>query len=332
MSSLSRLHALVPALVASAGLAVGCGGSAHDAGRAPDGAAGATGGGSGGSGGSSGSAGAGGASGGAGTDGGRGGSGGAGMGGVAGGGGTNGGGTGGGGTSGTSGGGSGGGTGGGGGAGGASSPGSFSHVWDFTTDMEGWTAGFADYPPNLGTGYDLMSGWASLPADLPAGGGVRINGNNHSDDLFMYLTTAITGLRASTAYMLNVVLVIGTNASGDCGGIGGAPGGSVAMKIGASAIEPSAQLDNLGWLRLNLDKGNQSVGGADLEVVGDISNTLPCVGGMAPYQSKTFTLSNFSVTSSADGKIFAILGTDSGFEGITTLFYDRIAITLTARN
>jgi hypothetical protein len=219
-----------------------------------------------------------------------------------------------------------------GGAGGASQPGTFSQVWDFTADAEGWTEGFCDYPTDLGTGYDLMFGWASLPAELPAGGGIRISGNNHSDDLFMYLTHAITGLRSNATYVMNVALLIGTNASAECGGIGGSPGASVTMKIGASATEPRTQQDNLGWLRLNLDKGNQSSGGTDLEVVGDISNTLPCVGAPAPYQAKTLTLSNFAVTSSSDGKVFAILGTDSGFEGMTTLFYDRISITLTPAN
>jgi hypothetical protein len=218
-----------------------------------------------------------------------------------------------------------------GGAGGASPPGTVSHVWDFAADAEGWTAGFCDYPPN-GTSLDLMSGWAALPAELGPGGGLRVSGNNHSDDLFMYLTTAITGLRPGAAYLMDVVLVIGTNASAACGGIGGAPGTSVTMKIGASATEPRAQPDNLGWLRLNLDKGNQSVGGADLKVVGDISNTLPCATGAAPYQSKTLTLSKFAVTSSPDGTVFVVLGTDSGFEGITTLFYDRVSISLAPAN
>ena len=67
-------------------------------------------------------------------------------------------------------------------------PGTYSQVWDFTADAEGWTEGFCDYPPSSGISYELMFGWASLPADLPAGGGLRINGNNHSDDLFMYIT------------------------------------------------------------------------------------------------------------------------------------------------
>ena len=224
-----------------------------------------------------------------------------------------------------------GGTSGTGGAGGGGS-GTFSQVWDFTADTEGWTGSFCDYPPADAATYDLMSGWASLPTGVPAGGGLRMNGNNHSDDLFMYISRAITGLRPSAAYLMDVVVVIATNASADCGGIGGAPGTSVFVKIGASATEPRAQADNLGWLRLNLDKGQQSTGGADLEVVGNIANTLPCVTSNPPYQAKTLMLSRFAVTSSADGKVFAILGTDSGFEGVTTLFYDSVSITLTPAN
>ncbi len=207
-----------------------------------------------------------------------------------------------------------------------------SYAWNFTTDLEGWTTGFCDYPPNTGTDYELAAGWATLPPELPAGGGVRVSGNNHSDDLFMYLAREITGLRANTAYLMDVSVTIGTNASADCGGIGGAPGTSVFVKIGASRIAPSTQLDNQSWLRLNLDKGNQSTGGTDLKAVGDIANSLPCVSGTAPYQRKALTLSQFPVTSTADGTVFLIVGTDSGFEGVTTLFYDRISTTLTPAN
>ena len=131
--------------------------------------------------------------------------------------------------------------------------------------------GFCDYPPNSGIGLRPDVRMGEPPAELPAGGGLRMNGNNHSDDLFMYVTRAISGLRPNAAYVMDVVLVIATNASADCGGIGGSPGAGVFVKIGASATEPSAQPDSLGWLRLNLDKGNQSVGGADLKVVGNIA-------------------------------------------------------------
>ncbi|MBP1927737.1 hypothetical protein J2741_000284 [Methanolinea mesophila] len=37
---------------------------------------------------------------------------------------------------------------------------------------------------------------------------------------------------------------------------------------------------------------------------------------------------NFPVTSDNDGRIWVIIGTDSGFEGPTTVYYDTVEITL----
>jgi hypothetical protein len=50
----------------------------------------------------------------------------------------------------------------------------------------------------------------------------------------------------------------------------------VYFKIGAVSFEPASSLDPNGWLILNLDKGNQSGGGADVKVLGNIGNTLLC--------------------------------------------------------
>jgi hypothetical protein len=202
--------------------------------------------------------------------------------------------------------------------------------FDFTIDREGWIGGFADYPPNDGSGYDLRFGWSALPAEVGPGGGLLMGGNNHSDDLFMYVMRQITGLAPQTKYLVDIVAVIDTNAPSDCGGIGGSPGASVFFKLGAVPFEPTASLDTLGWLRLNIDKGNQSAGGADMKVVGDIGNTRTCPD--LTYQPKTLTLSGFSVTSGADGTLWIVAGTDSGFEGITTLYYDSIAVTLERSN
>jgi hypothetical protein len=201
-------------------------------------------------------------------------------------------------------------------------------TWEFASDTEGWIGEFADYPPNIGTDYELQYNWAPLPQEVGPGGSLRISGNNHSDDLFMYIKRRITGLAPNAKYSLDLSVVIDTNAPTECGGIGGSPGASVYFKIGASTIEPTSSLDYLEWLRMNIDKGTQSTGGADMAVVGNIGNSLPCSGSSFPYQAKTLTLSGFSVTSASDGSLWIILGTDSGFEGITTLYYDRIVASL----
>jgi hypothetical protein len=218
-------------------------------------------------------------------------------------------------------------TGGSGGAGGSTSNGTVSLSWDFAADSEGWQGDFCDYPPASGTGYDLVYRWSALPAEVGPGGGLMMSGNNHSDDLFMYVKRRVTGLAQKASYLFDVAVTIDTNASAVCGGIGGAPGESVFVKIGAVPFEPTSSPDSLGMLTLNLDKGNQSAGGVDMKVAGNISNTLPCPS--TTYQSKMLSLAGFSASTSADGDLWIILGTDSGFEGITTLYYDRISVTLT---
>jgi hypothetical protein len=63
-----------------------------------------------------------------------------------------------------------------------------------------------------------------------------------------------------------------------------------------------------------------------MQLTGDIANTKLCPD--ETYQLKTLTLTGFSVTSDASGRLWIVLGTDSGFEGTTALYYDRITVTL----
>ena len=202
----------------------------------------------------------------------------------------------------------------------------FDRTWELDADAEGWSYGFADYPPGQETFYELSCVQATLPAEVGPGGGLKVNGNNHSDDLFSYLFYAVHGLAPQTLYRLHMTVVIDTNAPADCGGIGGSPGTGVFVKLGASAIAPAASVDSNGHLRLNIDKGNQSAGGVDMKVVGDLGNTFTCPD--QTYQAKTLSLTGFSVRTSSDGSLWLLFGTDSGFEGITTYYVDRISATL----
>jgi hypothetical protein len=212
-------------------------------------------------------------------------------------------------------------------AGESSFEGSVERTWNFDSDSEGWSGQFSDYPEGEEDFYELDFAQAALPAELGDGGGLRLAGDNHSDDLFMYLSYRLDGLKPSASYTLDVAVDIGTNAPSDCGGIGGSPGPSVHFKIGASAREPESSVDGQGILRLNLDKGNQATDGADLKRVGDVGNTLVCPDPL--YQRKTLELSDFAVATAADGSLWLVVGTDSGFEGETILYYDKISATLT---
>src|SRR6188474_943652 len=65
--------------------------------------------------------------------------------------------------------------------------------FDFSSDYQGWVAGFADYPVGKEMEWAIGSSLAPLPAPLDASRkGILLSGVNHSDDLFMYMTRGIT--------------------------------------------------------------------------------------------------------------------------------------------
>jgi hypothetical protein len=151
-----------------------------------------------------------------------------------------------------------------------------------------------------------------------------ITGNNHSDDLFMFIRKEITGLSPKTHYRLGFEIELASEAPTNAIGIGGAPGESVFFKAGAS-VERPRKVNEGGFFVLNIDKGNQSNPGRDLDTLGHIG---------VSDTTTVFTLINrtnaghpFPVTTDDTGAVWICIGTDSGFEGTTTLYYSRIRLT-----
>ena len=97
----------------------------------------------------------------------------------------------------------------------------------------------------------------------------------YSDDLFMFFKGQIDGLVPGARYAAAVSVEIATDTPAGCFGIGGAPGESVWIKVGATAIEPLPVLEGT-YLRMNIDIGNQANGGDHAVVLGDIANSRRC--------------------------------------------------------
>ncbi len=100
---------------------------------------------------------------------------------------------------------------------------------------------------------------------------IRIQGSNHSDDMFMGFYKKIDGLIANEAYIYKLSFDLGTSVPKGMSGIGGSPGSSVYVKAGIVAEVPSVEVDPSDYYRLsNVDKSNQSQSGKDLVVVTDM--------------------------------------------------------------
>ena len=199
--------------------------------------------------------------------------------------------------------------------------------YSFQDGSEGWTSGFADLPADFDQSiFELASGHRSLPDGLE-GNGLYIQGHNRSADLFMFFKRQVGGLKADAAYTAVLSLDLATNVPPGLVGIGGSPGESVFVKAGASTVEPLTPEDGDGYFRMNIDKGNQSGGGRSMVVLGDVAN--PEVTG-EEYRKKLLDNSGnpVNVTADGEGRLWLIVGTDSGFEGLSAFYYTRIHCTL----
>ena len=101
------------------------------------------------------------------------------------------------------------------------------------------------------------------------------------------------------------------------------------MKAGASTVEPVAEEDSNRYLRMNIDKGNQANGGESMVVLGNVANRE-----VENREYRIKTLDNIDlpliVATDSQGGVWLIVGTDSGFEGLSRLYYARISYTLSA--
>jgi hypothetical protein len=219
---------------------------------------------------------------------------------------------------------------------GAPSPVSVS--FDFRNGPLGWQAGFADYPPTTDKNgfYELLAEVRTLPPELGVNGtGFYIQGNNHSDDLFMFLKRRLNsadGIVAGQTYQITFTLVFASSAQSGCFGIGGSPGDSVGLKAGASPAEPLALFDAsplISWLRMNVSK-DPNQGNVAASPTGSIANGIPCGSAQNSYVSIKRTHQHTSlVNANSRGELWLLIGSDSGFEGLTALYYQTIDVTLT---
>jgi hypothetical protein len=192
-----------------------------------------------------------------------------------------------------------------------------------------WRVDFADLPADFEPAiYELDYGIKDLPENI-GGKGIYVQGHNRSDDLFMFLFKEFSDLQPNTKYDVFVEVTFATNVPQAMMGIGGSPGESVYVKVGATRTEPKISTDDQNHFRVDIKKSNQSQSGEEMVVVGNIASEL--VMGNGDFALKTLANNApVKVSSNDDGSLWIIVGTDSGFEGLTQLYYDQISIDLIA--
>jgi hypothetical protein len=205
--------------------------------------------------------------------------------------------------------------------------------FDFSNDYQGWVAAFADYPVGKEAEWGIGASLAPLPAPLDGSRkGIRLVGTNYSDDLFMYMSRGITGLTPNKEYALRFRVTLATNAPKNCVGVGGAPGESVVLKVGATSVEPARIVDAAQYYRANFDHGAQVAGGRDASPVGDIANSnTNCATPRWELKQYDSGSTPLTVTTDTSGRLWLVVGVDSGFEGTTAVYITAVKVEIDPR-
>ncbi|GAB4037818.1 hypothetical protein [Spirosoma jeollabukense] len=200
----------------------------------------------------------------------------------------------------------------------------------FQRDSDGWVAGITDYGTAQDSIMAFKSAYRGLPTPLDTTRkSLMLESMNRSDDAFMFIKKKVTGLQPNKDYSLLFEIELASKYGTNSVGIGGSPGGSVYLKAGASAVEPVKELKD-GFYSLNVDKGDQNNDGTAAILLGNIG------AGEDVTDYTLITRSNvdkpFTARTNAQGELWLLVGTDSGFEGLTTLYYSSIKVTTRSTN
>ena len=130
----------------------------------------------------------------------------------------------------------------------------------------------------------------------------------------MFLKKKIEGLRPNTNYNVVYEISLLSNA---------VAGQGIILKGGASELEPKKVIEN-GYYVLNIDKGTDTTSGENAISFGDIGSPSPFVGYSSTTKGNSTSYQPFITRTNSKGELWLVLGTDSLFEGITTVYFTNI--------
>ena len=142
----------------------------------------------------------------------------------------------------------------------------------------------------------------------------------------MFIKHPICSLEPSTIYEVEAWVELWSKAPTGCIGAGGDPGENVYVKFGAVPEEPSPVIEDDGAVRMNVDIGRQSISGADALVIGNIATSITDCHNEQYELKELETPAPLITRSDPSGTLWIFVGTDSGFEGKTSLIYKRLRL------
>jgi hypothetical protein len=202
----------------------------------------------------------------------------------------------------------------------------FSMTYDFRDGAGDWVADFTDYSFPETPQADSVYRWTYYYGDsikTPNGGkAILLSCNNVNGDIFMFLKTKVTGLRANSNYNLVYDISVATNANA---------GEGIILKAGGSDLEPKKIVEN-NYCTLNVDKGANLNSGESLISLGDVGKTELAASYTYLDKNNKNAYSPLIVKSNSKGEIWLIVGTDSLLEGPNVVIYSKVNVVFSVTN
>lgn len=195
---------------------------------------------------------------------------------------------------------------------------------DFQKDVNGWSAGYALYKDANKDSVKFVSGRNKLESPLDTTHyGFKVQGRNDEDSLFLYAKKKVSGLNSSKTYLLYFSVDLASSYPDTANGAGRLGN----LKVGASANEPKEVRDTVTkYNRATIGKGLWNVDGNEMGILGNLSNTATTSGyKLIGYNNNAKPV---AIKPNAQGEIWLCVGADTRFKGTTTVFFDRIKVTI----
>jgi len=199
--------------------------------------------------------------------------------------------------------------------------------FDFNVVGEGWTAGVADVPETELQNVNLAGDLRVLPSPLPNRNSLYLAGNNVGGTIFMFQQRRFTDLLPNEPYEVSLEAEFATNYHQGCTtGIGPA----TFLKAGVSLIEPAAEVDGQGILRMTIDKGSGATAG-DYAQLGDIRNGAGGCPAPGTYTIQTTVRRSqpLRLVTDAFGGFWLWVGIESTAAGRPEIYIGGLIVTLT---
>ena len=201
------------------------------------------------------------------------------------------------------------------------------YTFEFEDGDEEWQSFFSDYPEGDEEFYELNFERTVLPDPLDNDThALKLSGNNHSDDLLSIVYRKFSGLKPNTKYKITFDVDMASITPSNSVGVGGSP--DLSFGAGGIAEAPSNSLDDQNHYRPNFESALQS---------GLSNEVFKVLGKIGVKENNTqWTMINrhnkkdgITLETNGAGELWLMMGTDSGFESTTTLYFKKITIRMT---